>query len=78
MGMEECMLTHFLGQQVDILLIATLRSIVKLYQGKSLEKQRDGCWCAIHGHLPVSSALMGPLQPTAFTLCTPYLSSSSD
>lgn len=42
MGMEEHILTHFLGQQVDILLIATLRSIVKLYQGQSLEKQRDG------------------------------------
>lgn len=41
--MEGHMLTHFLRQQVDILLIATLGSIVKLYQGKSLEKQRDGC-----------------------------------
>ena len=30
---KKLMLTHFLGQQVDILLIATLGSIVELYQG---------------------------------------------
>ena len=62
------MLTHFLGQQVDILLIATLGSIVELYQGQSLEKQR---WMLTgHSQQPTPyqvkpSQASAPLQPTA-------------
>lgn len=61
MGKEE-QLTHLLGQQVHILLIATLRSIVKLYQGESLEKQRHACWRTFQSR--DTWLAKDPLQPT--------------
>lgn len=32
-------LTHFFGKQVNILFVTSLRSVVQLYEGQSLEKK---------------------------------------
>lgn len=34
-------LTHLLGQQVNILFVASLRGVVELYQGQRLDKNRS-------------------------------------
>lgn len=37
-------LTHLLGQQVNVLFVASLRGVVELYQGQRLDKNTSQGW----------------------------------